>query len=84
MQPDPAAPVADTALNGAQVESMVAIVTAVASRTLPRDSARAIIMRAFAVDADGAEAILGSAGLTPLATPPAAPETAPPVAFGGR
>lgn len=76
--PDPAAPVADTALNGAQVESMVSIVTAVAVGTLPRDSARAILMRAFAVDADGAEAILGSAGLTPLATPPVAPQP-----FGG-
>ncbi len=60
--PDPAAPVADTALNVAQVESMVSIVTAVAAGTLPRDSARAILMRAFAVDADGAESILGSAG----------------------
>ena len=84
MQPDPAAPVADTALNGAQVASMVEIVEKVAGGTLPRDSARAIIMRAFAVDADGADAILGSAGMTPLAAPPAAPVTAPPVAFGGR
>jgi len=79
--PDPAAPVADTALNGAQVESMVSIVTAVAAGTLPRDSARAILMRAFAVDADGAESILGSAGVTPLATPPATPTQAQ---FGGR
>lgn len=67
------AAVSDTALNGAQVESMVAIVTAVAAGTLPRDSARAIIMRAFAVDADGADAIIGSAGVMPLATPNTSP-----------
>lgn len=59
--PMPAA-VADTALNGAQVASMVEVVEKVAAGTLPRNAARAIIMRAFAVDAAGADEILGDAG----------------------
>ena len=68
--PTGAAAVADTALNGAQVESMVAIVTKVAARQLPRDSAKAILMRAFAVNASAAEELLGSAGTTfTLASP---------------
>ena len=72
------AAVADTALNGAQVTSMVDIVKAVASGELPRDSAKAIIMRAFAVDDVGADAILGSAGGSFTTTKPA-----PPMPFGG-
>ena len=59
--PMPAA-VADTALNGAQVASMVEVVEKVAAGTLPRGAARAIIMRAFAVDGAGADEILGDAG----------------------
>lgn len=60
--PEAPAAVADTALNGAQVESMVAVVSAVASGTLPRDSAKAILMRAFTLDDARADAILGAAG----------------------
>jgi hypothetical protein len=59
--PMPAA-VADTALNGAQVASMVEVVEKVAAGSLPRGAARAIIMRAFAVDGAGADEILGDAG----------------------
>jgi hypothetical protein len=72
--PMPAA-VADTALNGAQVASMVDVVEKVAAGTLPRGAARAIIMRAFAVDAAGADEILGDAGqgFMPTAKTPAAP-----------
>lgn len=65
------AAVSDTALNGAQVASMVEIVEKVAAGTLPRGAARAIIMRAFAVDAAGADDILGDAGqgFTPTISP---------------
>ena len=68
------AAVSDTALNGAQVASMVEIVEKVAAGTLPRGAARAIIMRAFAVDAAGADDILGDAGqgFTPTTSPAAA------------
>lgn len=74
-----AAPAADSALNGAQVASMVEIVEKVAGGSLPRDAAKAIVMRAFLVDDDGAEAILGSAGRDFVVTPK--PEASP---FGGR
>ena len=65
------AAVSDTALNGAQVASMVEIVEKVAAGSLPRGAARAIIMRAFAVDAAGADDILGDAGqgFTPTTSP---------------
>jgi hypothetical protein len=65
------AAVSDTALNGAQVASMVEIVEKVAAGSLPRGAARAIIMRAFAVDAAGADDILGDAGqgFTPTISP---------------
>jgi hypothetical protein len=67
-------PIADTALNGAQVASMVDVVIKVASGELPRDAAKAIVMRAFAVDDAGAESILGSAGRDFVVAPkPAAP-----------
>jgi len=68
------AAVSDTALNGAQVASMVEIVEKVAAGSLPRGAARAIIMRAFAVDAAGADDILGDAGqgFTPTTSPASA------------
>ena len=68
--PTGAATVADTALNGAQVASMVDIVMKVAARQLPRDAAKALLMRGFVVTADAAEKLLGSAGTTfSLASP---------------
>jgi len=68
--PTGAATVADTALNGAQVASMVDIVMKVAARQLPRDAAKALLMRGFVVTADAAEKLLGSAGTTfTLASP---------------
>jgi len=54
--------VEDTALNGAQVSSMVEIVQSVAASQLPRDSAVQIIIHAFQLDQAAAERILGSAG----------------------
>lgn len=68
---------ADSALNGAQVAAMVAIVEKVELRDIPRDSGAAIISRAFLVDPSGAEAILGSAGQgSRPPSPPAAPTRA--------
>jgi hypothetical protein len=71
-------PAQDSALNGAQVTSLVGIVTSVVLGQLPRDAAIAIMQRAFLVDEDEAAAMLGSAGLEPtpaasLPTSPAAP-----------
>lgn len=54
--------VAETALNGAQIASLVEVVQLVAARELPRDSAIAIISRSFQVSPEDAADILGSAG----------------------
>jgi hypothetical protein len=51
-----------TALNGAQVASLVEIVSKVAAGLLPVDSAEAMIMRSFNVSQDEAKEILGAAG----------------------
>lgn len=64
----------DTALNGAQVTSLVQIVGAVARGELPRDAAIGIIKRAYLVDDAQAEEMLGSAGNGFV---PAAPVAAP-------
>lgn len=56
--------VEDTALNGAQVASLVDVIVKVASKQLPRDAAKQILMRAFQLDEMEAEAMLGSAGTT--------------------
>lgn len=74
--------IADTAFNGAQVASLKEIVQAVAAGELPRDSAIEIIMIAFNVERDKAEAILGSAGTGPVTAPPPAPVPPPPDAPG--
>ena len=50
------------ALNGAQVTSLVDIVEKVAAGTLPRDSAKNMIMLAFNVSDADAENVLGGAG----------------------
>jgi hypothetical protein len=80
--PMPAA-VADTALNGAQVASMVEVVEKVAAGTLPRGAARAIIMRAFAVDGAGADEILGDAGQGFVPAAQTSPESADRATVGG-
>lgn len=85
-------PASDTALNGAQVTSLVEIVRAVAAGELPRDAAIGILKRAFLVSDDQAAELLGSAGngFVPTtaggaATGPAAPpaRTGPPAAEPG-
>lgn len=52
----------ESAMNGAQIASMVQVVQAVASNTLPRDSAKRILERAFQLNSDEAESLLGEAG----------------------
>lgn len=84
-EPDPADPAApatdpsgatvvqDTALNGAQVASLLSIVNAVAAGQLPKATARAMILAAFPGIADGTvDAMLnGLDGFTPAAPAPA-------------
>lgn len=72
---------AQEAYNGAQVSSMVQIAQLVASGELPRESAVAILQKAFPLSATEAEAIVPAEGsITSAPTPPTAP-TPPP--FGG-
>jgi len=65
--------VADTAMNGAQVSSMVEIVQSIASALLPADSGKAILMKAFQLSPEEADAIVGSAGTNPAPPPEPAP-----------
>ena len=57
-------PAADTALNGAQIASLLQVIGEVGARRLPRESAIAILSRAFNVTADQASELLGSVGLS--------------------
>jgi uncharacterized protein len=52
------------ALNGAQVASLQEIVQSVARRDLPRDSGLAMMLAAFPIDEQQAEAIMGDVGRT--------------------
>lgn len=75
--PNPALPadgvVADTALNGAQITSLLAIAEAVAAETLPADTAAGLIEASFpGIDPDQIARILGPlAGFKPAAPAPA-------------
>lgn len=62
----------ETALNGAQVASMLEIVTKVATGVIPRDAGVAILAAAFPIDETEAEAVLGNAGagFVPTVAPP--------------
>lgn len=66
------------AFNGAQVSSLVEIVTAVAGGTLPRDSAIQMVSVSFQLSIEEADKLIGSAGkgFVPTKPTPAAP-------FGG-
>lgn len=55
-------PAQDSALNGAQVTSLLDIVKSVAAGELPRDAAVGIIKRAFLVSEAEAQELLGSVG----------------------
>lgn len=52
----------EVSLNGAQVASMVDIVTQVATGAIPRESGIAMLLAAFPIDADAAERIMGTVG----------------------
>lgn len=75
----------DSALNGAQIASLLEVVQAVAQGLIPRDAALAIIKRAFLVNEQTADELLGSVGQgfvpsssTPApAAPPALPAATP-------
>jgi HK97 family phage portal protein len=70
--------IADTAMNGAQIASLVAIVASVANGEIPRETGIQIIMSAFVFDREKAERILDKAGIDfePTA-PPEKPPDAP-------
>lgn len=68
--------VAATALNGAQVASLVDIVERVVANKIPRDGAVAIIVRGFQVSESDAEAMLGKPSFKPE------PDAAPASSFG--
>lgn len=72
----------DTALNGAQVTSLVDVIRAVAAGEIPRDAALGVLKRAYLVDDAGAEELLGSAGagFVPTAAAAPAPKPAAPAA----
>jgi len=81
---DPSAPAEvkkqETALNGAQVTSLVDVLKEVAIGGLPRESAAVLIQVAYNLDATTAEQLLGTIG-TAAFTPTPEPAAAPP--FGG-
>ena len=87
MQPTPEAPapvetaVADTALNGAQVEALVALAEKVAVRAIPLESAVRIAMRGFQLSELEAREMLAPAAEQgpPAPLAPAAPAPAQPV-----
>lgn len=69
-------PLATTALNGAQVTSALQIVSAVATRQLPRDAAVSMLIAFFQLSAQAADRVLGEVGrsffvdnATPVAPP---------------
>lgn len=69
-------PAQDSALNGAQIASLLEVVGAVARGEIPRDSALAIIKRAFMVDEATADALLGTVGAGFIPMLPGAPPSA--------
>jgi hypothetical protein len=73
---------AAAALNGAQVSSLLEIVTAVAQGQLPRASGVAMLLAAFPLTADQAESVMGEVGRSFVISPPEAP-AAPPVTDAG-
>lgn len=76
---DPEAVPPSSALNGAQVTSMVEVITQVAEGKLPRETGVEILTAAFPFDRDQADAIMGEVGrgFVPEGTAPAGPPTSP-------
>jgi hypothetical protein len=69
---------ADTAMNGAQLAGMLAVVQAVTEGTIPRDSGIAQLQIGFRLSVEDAEKVMGSAGAGFKPTP-----AAPTTPFGG-
>lgn len=78
-------PAQDTALNGAQIASLLDIVRAVVAGEIPRDAGIAMIQRAFNTTREQSETLMGSAGAGFEPTAPAAPpaNVMPPSQSGG-
>lgn len=70
--------VQDTALNGAQVASLLEVIKAVAANDIPRATGVQVLIRAFQLSSDEAERLMGEVG----AGFEAAPKPVPPP-FGG-
>jgi phage-related protein (TIGR01555 family) len=70
--------VADTAMNGAQVASLLEVIQAVAAETIPRATGVQLLIRAFQLTAEQAELLMGDVGRGFEPKKPAAPQ-----AFGG-
>jgi phage-related protein (TIGR01555 family) len=73
---------AKTAMNGAQVTSLIEIVQAVGRGELPRESAKGILAVAYALAGDDAEAILPPENWKAPAPPPVLAGGAPPPGAG--
>ena len=69
--------VADEALNGAQIKSLIEIAEKVASSVITREAGMAIIAAAFPGQAGNAEALVGPPPTAATATPAAGPTGAP-------
>jgi hypothetical protein len=69
-----------TALNGAQVSSLVAIITAVANKEIPRDAGVQAISLSFQLSPEQADKVLGTAGTPAFEPKPPEPIASP---FGG-
>jgi hypothetical protein len=67
----------DSALNGAQVASMLEVVNRVALKQLPRESAIEMLVAAYPIDHATADAIMGPVGKTFFAEPAASAPAAP-------
>lgn len=65
------ATIQEVSLNGAQVTSMVDIVTQVAQGLLPRESAISMLSTAFPISKEQAESIMGNVGQSFTPSPPA-------------
>ena len=59
-----------TALNGAQVASLLEIVQQVGGRLIPRETGVALVMAAFPLDRAAAETVMGEVGRTFFTAPP--------------
>lgn len=70
---DPKAKDPSTALNGAQVASLLDIVEKVSNRAIPRASGVAMIAASFPLTPAEAEAVMGEVGKSFFAAPPAPP-----------